>query len=101
MKDIKVKMKETEDDLKDLGPEICGGQTEMQQMLWNMVTDFIQTYKNTISGKFDSKRQMSSSGKGDLSGGAKIKMNFYNLYQEYSGYKATSEYNDMHIQKAI
>jgi hypothetical protein len=28
-------------------------------------------------------------------------MNFYNLYQEFNGYKATSEYNDMHIQKAI
>ncbi len=28
-------------------------------------------------------------------------MNFYNLYQEFHGYKATSEYNDMHIQKAI
>jgi len=37
----------------------------------------------------------------ELSGGAKIKMNFYNLYQEYTGYRATSEYNDMHIQKAI
>lgn len=67
-----------------------------------MVTDFIQTYKNTISGKYDSKRLMASTGgRNDLSGGAKIKMNFYNLYQEYNGYKATSEYNDMHIQKAI
>lgn len=42
-----------------------------------------------------------SSRSNDLSGGAKIKMNFYNLYQEYTGYRATSEYNDMHIQKAI
>ena len=58
------------------------GQQAKQQMLWNMVTDFIQTYKNTISGKYDSKRLMASSGnKQDLSGGAKIKMNFYNLYQ--------------------
>ena len=50
-----------------------------------MVTDFIQTYKNTISGKYDSKRLMADSGgaKGGLSGGAKIKMNFYNLYQEF------------------
>ena len=71
-------------------------------MLWSMVTDFIQTYKNTISGKYDSKRLMANSGgRNDLSGGAKIKMNFYNLYQEFNGYKATSEYNDMHIQKAI
>lgn len=37
----------------------------------------------------------------ELSGGAKIKLNFYNLYQEFEGYKATSEYNDMYIQKAI
>jgi len=28
------------------------------QLLWNMITDFIQTYKNTISGKYDSKRVM-------------------------------------------
>jgi len=74
-------MKETEDDLKDLGPEVCGGETEKQQLLWNMVTDFIQTYKNTISGKYDSKRMMNQAPvRGDLSGGAKIKMNFYNLY---------------------
>lgn len=46
-----------------------------------MITDFIQTYKNTISGKYDSKRVMGSQGgKADLSGGAKIKMSFYNLY---------------------
>ena len=36
-----------------------------------------------------------------MSGGAKIKMNFYNLYDEFQGYKATSDYNDIHIQKAI
>lgn len=40
-------------------------------------------------------------GRMDLSGGAKIKMSFSNLYQEYTQYKACSEYNDMHIQKAI
>ena len=69
-----------------------------------MTTDFIQTYKNTISGKYDSKRTnptTQSSGRQELSGGAKIKMNFFNLYQEFEGYRATSEYNDMHIQKAI
>lgn len=100
MKDIRTKMKETEDDLRDLGPEMPGGSTEKQQVLWNMVTEFIQSYKNAISGKFDAKRTMSQRSN-ELSGGAKIKMNFYNLYQEYNGYRATSEYNDMHIQKAI
>jgi hypothetical protein len=44
---------------------------------------------------------MSSGGKQELTGGAKIKMGFYNLYQELDGYRACSEYDDMHIQKAI
>ena len=67
-----------------------------------MINDFIQTYKNMISGRFDSKRVMSGPGnRQDLQGGAKIKMGFYNLYGEFEGFKACSEYNDMHIQKAI
>jgi hypothetical protein len=40
-------------------------------------------------------------GRVELSGGAKIKMNFYNLYQEFEGYRATVEYNDIYMQKAI
>mgnify|MGYP000152919465 CR=1 FL=1 len=28
-------------------------------------------------------------------------MSFYNLYTEFHGFQACSEYNDMHIQKAI
>ncbi len=60
-----------------------------------MITEFIQSYKNTISGKYDSKRVGGNAG--DLSGGAKIKMSMYNLYSEYEGYRACSEYNDMHI----
>ena len=90
-------------DLQDLGPPMPGGGPEKMQVLWNMITDLIQTYKNTISGKFDSKKIMGAGacGKQELSGGAKIKMGFYGLYKELDGYKACSEYNDLHIQKAI
>ena len=67
-----------------------------------MITDFIQTYKNTISGRYDAKRSYAAAGSSvELSGGAKIKANFYQLYQEYEGVAACSEYDDMHIQKAI
>lgn len=100
MKEIKDKIKETDDDLRDLGPPMPAESSAKMQLLWNMITEFIQTYKNTISGRYDNKRVMSQS-KGDLSGGAKIKMSFHNLYQELDGYQACSEYNDMHIQKAI
>lgn len=60
MKEIRAKMKETEEDLKDLGPPMPAEASEKVQLLWNMITDFIQTYKNTISGRFDKKRAMSS-----------------------------------------
>lgn len=58
MKEIRQKMKECEDDLRDLGPPMPIQNVEKTQLLWNMITDFIQTYKNTISGKYDSKRTM-------------------------------------------
>jgi len=56
MKEIRNKVKETEDDLRDLGPPMPAETPEKMQLLWNMITDFIQTYKNTISGKYDAKR---------------------------------------------
>jgi len=59
MKEIKDKIRETEDDLRDLGPPMPAESSEKMQVLWNMITDFIQTYKNTISGRYDSKRVMS------------------------------------------
>jgi len=87
MKEIRDKMKETEEDLKDLGPPMPHDGAEKMQVLWNMITDFIQTYKNTISGKYDNKRVMNNNAtKADLSGGAKVKMSFYNLYTEFVGF---------------
>ena len=79
------------------------GTGEKMQVLWQMVTEFIQTYKNTISGRYDSKRVMQNQGGAgrELSGGAKIKMSFYSLYAEYDTYRACSEYTDMQMQNAI
>jgi hypothetical protein len=98
MKEIRDKQKITEEDLKDLGPEMPNEDGAKTQLLWSMITDFIQTYKNTISGRYDHRRAMSSNeNRFELSGGARIKMNFYNLYQEFEGYRACTEYNDMHV----
>lgn len=55
-----MKIKETEDDLKDLGPPMPSESGHKTQLLWNMINDFISTYKNMISGRFDSKRVMGS-----------------------------------------
>jgi len=95
MGEIKTKLKETEDDLKDLGPPMPFESHQKQQLLWGMVTEFVQSFKNTISGKYDAKRVGGNTG--EITGGAKIKMSFYNLYNEFEGYRACSEYTDMHI----
>ncbi|MFM7856819.1 MAG: hypothetical protein ACKO96_34050, partial [Flammeovirgaceae bacterium] len=74
-KEIKDKVRDIEERLRDLGPPLPSELTDKMHLLWNMITDFVTIYKNTITGKFDSKRanNQQQSGKRELSGGAKIK----------------------------
>lgn len=67
-----------------------------------MVTEFIQTYKSTIAGKYDAKRYSGTAKAGEaLSGGAKIKEGFHRIYKDIIGFRATSDYSDENIQTAI
>ena len=36
-----------------------------------------------------------------MSGGARIKMQFFKLYKEFENFNATQEYSDMAIERAI
>lgn len=104
-KEIRVKIADIEERLKDLGPPLPSDGSEKMHILWNMITDFITIYKNTITGKYDAKRNNSSAqvgGRKEISGGAKIKIQFYGLYKEYAAnYQATSDYSDFDIERAI
>lgn len=94
-KEIKEKQRDIEDRLRDLGPPLPSDGSEKMHLLWNMITDFVTIYKNTITGKFDSKRySTSATGKKEISGGAKIKIHFYSLYKNFVNYNATTEYTD-------
>ena len=65
-----------------------------------MVTDYCELFKNTIRGKYD-KRSNSKLTK-DLPGGAAIKVAFNSLLKDYTdGYKATKDYTDEDISKAM
>jgi hypothetical protein len=102
-KEIRDKARDIEDRLRDLGPPLPADGTEKMHLLWNMITDFVTIYKNTITGKFDSKRYSNSAGAGkkEISGGAKIKLHFYSLYKTFNNFNATQEYSDQDIEKAI
>jgi len=102
-KEISAKIKDCDDRLKILGTPLPSTQKEKLHLLWNMITGFVENFKNTLKGKYDAKHSKNQKLTGELSGGAKIKLMFNELYGTYleSSYKATSDYQDKDIQKAI
>mmetsp|Transcript_19414 Transcript_19414/g.16646 ORF Transcript_19414/g.16646 Transcript_19414/m.16646 type:complete len:101 (-) Transcript_19414:543-845(-) len=64
-----------------------------------MITDFISNYKNAIQGKYDPKRIRTKDD--DISGGARIKSMFNELYDFLDGVQPTSHIADDQIKRAI
>ena len=99
MREIKDKIVEIEQRLINLGPPMPSETRDKQHLLWNMVTEFINEFKGMLSGKTDQKVQTQIK---EMKGGAKIKEIFDKIYVEYvSNYKATKDYNDADIERAI
>ena len=100
IRETMLRIKDCDERLRDLGPSTPSDMKSKLQLLWNMVTDFCELFKNTIRGKYD-KRNNSKITK-DLAGGATIKTAFNSLLNDYSSdYKATRDYSDDDIQKAM
>eukprot|EP00742_Colponemidia_sp_Colp-10_P002968 GILJ01003167.1.p1 GENE.GILJ01003167.1~~GILJ01003167.1.p1 ORF type:complete len:757 (-),score=123.34 GILJ01003167.1:152-2422(-) len=97
LRELLVKLREAEERLKDLGEPVPGDVKDKVHMLWSLVTDFGEIFKNTIRGKYD--RRLNLSGSKELQGGARIRQIFNNLLQEYE--KATTDYSDHDIEYAI
>ena len=92
IKEITDKKREAEQEVKDLGMPLPANAADKMHLLWNMITEFVQTYKNQIGGKYDARRKINSAGgpqRQELSGGARIKMGFYKLYSDLDQMKAT------------
>lgn len=100
IRETMLRVKDCEDRLRELGPSAPVDMRSKLQLLWNMVTDFIELFKNTIRGKYD--RRANTRITRDLVGGATIKLSFNSLLQDYSdNYQATRDFTDEDIQKAI
>ena len=50
VKDINALKRDFDEKLRNLGEPLPSSQREKMQLLWNMVTEFCQSFKNTISG---------------------------------------------------
>jgi hypothetical protein len=79
-KDIRDKTKVLESELHELGEPMPSAPHEKLQLLWQLMSEFIQTYKNSISGRYDSNRYAGAAAiksTEPLTGGAKIKKAFH------------------------
>jgi len=46
VKEIKEKRAEAQAEIADLGPPMPSGAGDKQHLLWTMITEFVQTFKN-------------------------------------------------------
>jgi dynamin 1-like protein len=100
LREVNAKLKDTQERLIELGPAAPTDKTQKLQMMWQMTSDFCDLYKNSIRGKHD--RRASSRITKGLHCGLEIRQSFNKLLNEFIGdFKATSEYSDQDIQKAI
>ena len=98
--EVVLKLKECEERVIELGPSAPTDPKQKVQLLWNMVTDFVEIYKSVIRGKYDRKR--SSRLTKDLNQGTDIKMLFKDLLNDFTGdYQATKDCTDDDIKLAI
>jgi hypothetical protein len=70
-------------------------------MLWKLITEFTEQFRAQIKGKYE--YNVAKESKGQISGGALVKIMFTELYQEFAdpSYKVTSHVTDKDIQRSI
>lgn len=98
IKAINENIKHAEEELALLGQPLPIDDIGKLNLLWNMLSEYCDTYRNVIKGKYDSKRLSFVKDEG----GYKIKSLFKDLLGEFTGdYKATSGYTDEYISYAL
>jgi len=101
VKEINVKITDCEDRLEELGTDLPLTTKDKVHLLWSLVTKFTENFKNAVRGRYDPK--LESVLDQDVSGAARIKAMFAELYGNYVDreFTATEEYTDRDIEKAI
>lgn len=89
IKEINIKIKECEETLHHLGQPLPVDNSGKLNLLWNMLSEYIDTYKNVLKGKYDQKKHNYIKDEG----GYKVKALYKDLLNEFVGdYKATAMY---------
>ncbi|CRH00325.1 dynamin-like protein, putative [Plasmodium relictum] len=102
--DIKVeindKMRLINDKLYELGNNVPIDATKKTQILWSMISDYCEIFKNTLKGKYDKRLQVFIENN-DIICGLKVRSIFNEFLDDYVGKNVTSELTDNDIDDAI
>ena len=98
IKAINDRVKTAEDELQSLGQPMPTDDAGKMSLLWNMINEYCDIFRNVLQGKYNNKRLNFLEGEG----GFKIKILYKKLLEEFTGnYKATAGYSDENINYAL
>ena len=98
IKAINERLKQAEEELQSLGQPMPTDDAGKMSLLWNMINEYCDIFKNVLQGKCNNKRLSFLDGEG----GYKIKILYKKLLEEFTGeYKATKGYTDENINYAL
>ena len=98
VKAINDRLKIAEEELSSLGQPMPTDDAGKMSLLWNMINEYCDIFRNVLQGKYTNKRLAFLDGEG----GFKIKVLYRKLLEEFTGdYKATKEYTDENINYAL
>ena len=98
IKAINERMKTAEEELSSLGNPMPIDDAGKMSLLWTMLNEYCDLFRNVLKGKYDNKRLAFLKDEG----GYKIKMLFKKLLNDYiDDYKATAAYTDENINYAL
>jgi len=105
-KEISERRRTTQDRLDELGSGVPLDDAERVQLMWTMITDYCEMFKNTIRGKYDRKLQkymaaMPNHMDASVSGGARVRAIMNDFLQEFHESSITAEMSDEDIDRAI
>ncbi|CAE7698956.1 dymA [Symbiodinium pilosum] len=105
-KEINEKRRTVQDRLEELGQGIPLEDHGRVQLMWTMITDYCEMFKNTIRGKYDRKLQrytvnLQGGDSSSMSGGAHVRQVMNDFLADYLDVPMTAEMTDDDIDRAI
>lgn len=102
-KEINEKRRALQDRLDELGEGVPVDEPEQVQVMWTLVTDYCEMFKNTIRGKYDRKlqRYMIHMPSNSISGGARVRTIMNDFLLDFMDVSITADMSDDDIDRAI